>query len=138
MSSSFQLTKLTKIESNLGAVCKILRSDSSSFFGFGEAYLTSVNYHAIKGWKYHHRMILNLVVLEGTVKFVFYNPNDFTFNETILSTASPCRLTVAAQTIFAFQGLEVNNKILNLANILHDPAEVDTYPISTYNYTGWS
>jgi len=137
MTNSPVLTQLTSINGQLGTVCKILRSDSSSFSGFGEAYITSVNPLAIKGWKCHQRMILNLVVLEGRVKFVFYNPNVLSFEDIVVSTAPLCRLTVPAKTIFAFQGLEARNKILNLASIPHDPDEVESYPLATYNYTKW-
>lgn len=135
--SPVAFTELPSIQGDLGSVWKLFSCDSPGFSGFGEAYITSVNTLAVKGWKYHHRMVLNLIVLQGKVKFVFYIPSRSSFRETVISSEHLCRLTVPAKTIFAFQGLEEHNKILNLASIPHDRLEVKSYPLEMFNYANW-
>ena len=34
-------------------------------------YLSTINKQKIKGWNYHKKMHMNLIVLKGKVKFVF-------------------------------------------------------------------
>ncbi|MFM9945495.1 MAG: dTDP-4-dehydrorhamnose 3,5-epimerase, partial [Bacteroidia bacterium] len=68
-----QLTKLNIIEGQAGNILHALKSDEDSFNGFGEAYFSTVNFNAAKGWKKHMQMILNIVVPAGAIKFVLFD-----------------------------------------------------------------
>ena len=67
-------TNLKIISSQEGSVMHSLRESEKDFYGFGESYFSTVEHNAIKAWKRHTKMTLNLTVPVGSVKFVFiYN-----------------------------------------------------------------
>ena len=125
------VTPLPRIQVKGGDVLKVLKSDESSFASFGEAYFSLVNSLAIKAWKRHNRMTLNLVVPIGMVRFVFADTNsygEFTENFKVIDIGleNYSRITVPPGIWFGFQGLMPSpNLILNIGNLPHDPSEVD-------------
>ncbi len=136
-----ELTTLKRIKHPLGDIFHGLKSDNAAFKGFGEAYFSSIKDNAIKAWKRHKRMTLNLVVPVGKVKFVFYDDrNDSetkgTFNEYILSPDDNyCRLTVSPNIWFGFKGMDsTDSLVLNIADIPHDPEEVNRAEIIDIEY----
>lgn len=129
------LTPLHIIPGDSGDVLHALKQNEVSFKGFGEAYFSTVQKQAIKGWKKHRRMILNLIVPSGSIRFVLYDDRresrSFqTIQEVILSKENYQRLTVPPGIWMAFQGLSNEvNMLLNIASIPHDPAEAEKLPI---------
>jgi len=128
------LTPLRLIKGESGEVMHALKRYEESFHGFGEAYFSTVHLQAVKGWKKHRGMILNVIVPLGVIKFVLYDDrpgsNSYhTIQEIILSLENYQRLTVPPGIWMAFQGLGENNILLNIANIPHDPLEADNLPI---------
>jgi dTDP-4-dehydrorhamnose 3,5-epimerase len=140
------VTPLRVITGDSGNVMHVLKQQEESFQGFGEAYFSTVNAGALKGWKKHRKMILNLVVPVGKIKFVLYDDRPESrsfqnFQEFILSRDNYQRLTVPPGIWMAFLGLEENgNILLNIASIPHDPLEADNLPIQNelIPYTGFS
>ena len=131
----FQTTPLKRIPLEPGDVLHALKQSDDSFQGFGEAYFSIVHHTAIKGWKCHTRMLMNLIVPAGDVKFVFYNDLDKSFTELIIGDSNYQRLTVHPNVWFAFQGLSLSPSIvLNIANILHDPNESLRKNLADFNY----
>ena len=127
-------TPLPPVFNPLGDIYHILKSTDTSFSGFGEAYFSFLNPRAMKGWKKHTSMIMNLAVPVGNVKFVFYHQN--TFISHILSPCSYGLLTVQPNVWFAFQSLSDDQSVvLNVASIVHDPAESVTIPLSSLDFT---
>jgi len=130
------LTPLTIIPGELGNVLHAMTNSSAGFGGFGEAYFSTVTQGKIKGWKKHTRMTLNLVVPAGNVTFVLYDDRKEsrtfgTFFKTGLSPESYRRLTVPPHIWFAFQGDgEPLNLVLNIADLPHDPQEIESLPIN--------
>ncbi len=129
------LTPLRIIPGDSGDVMHAIKMQESSFHGFGEAYFSTVDKNAVKGWKKHHKMILNLVVPTGAIRFVLYDDRPDSrsyksFQETILSKENYQRLTVPPGVWMAFQGLSDGlNMLLNVASIPHDPLESLHLPI---------
>ena len=129
------LTPLRIIPGDTGEVMHALKQPEESFQGFGEAYFSTVNNGAVKGWKKHQRMILNLVVPLGTIRFVLYDGRPGSksfqcFQELTLSRENYQRLTVPSGVWMAFQGIgEGENMLLNIASIPHDPNEADNLPV---------
>lgn len=115
------LTPLKQITHSKGDIFHAMKVSDEGFFGFGEAYFSTVNKNDIKGWKKHTEMILNLVVITGEVEFVVHNGDDF-FNVK-LSKKNYQRLTVKPNLWLAFRGLDKKNILLNMASIEHDPKE---------------
>lgn len=112
-----------------------LKQHESSFQGFGEAYFSTVEKQAVKGWKKHMRMVLNLIVPSGAIRFVLYDDRPAsksfqTIQELILSKENYQRLTVPPGIWMAFQGISDGlNMLLNIASIPHDPTEADSLPV---------
>ena len=67
------VTPLKQYFDERGKVMHMMRSDSPIFDAFGEIYFSWVEKNAVKAWKKHTRMSMNLVVPVGLVRFVFYN-----------------------------------------------------------------
>ena len=127
-------TPLKRIHHPDGDILHGLRSTESSFNGFGEAYFTSVKKGAIKGWKKHNIMVLNLVVPVGNVVFYTYDEKTGEKLKIRIGRDDYSRLTIPSGIWLAFEGVDDGlNLILNVASIPHDPLESESAPISTYS-----
>lgn len=134
------VTSLKRIEHEKGDILHGMKKSEATFSGFGEAYFSTVIKDEIKAWKYHKKMVLNLIVPVGAVKFVvkdLKNPNansNATF-EIVLSNDNYCRLTIQPGLWFGFQGIgEGLNMVTNIASIEHDPLEVERKDIGEIAY----
>lgn len=132
------VSDLKIIENPKGRVFHALKRSDSSFKNFGEAYLSSVNFQQVKGWKKHTKMTLNLVVIVGKIRFIVYDESKNQFQKFELSRSSSehyKRITVPPGLWVAFQGLDKGeNLLLNIADIEHDPNESQNKDISEISY----
>jgi dTDP-4-dehydrorhamnose 3,5-epimerase len=126
------LTPLNVIHSNGGDVFHAMKAYDAGYLGFGEAYFSSVESRSIKPWKRHRRMTLNLVVIYGVVRFVIHDNRQGSQTYGITSEyriglpSNYVRLTVPPNLWVAFQGISAKSSlILNIADLAHDPDEVD-------------
>ena len=129
------VTPLNRFSVENGDVLHAMKCSDTGYSGFGEAYFTTINPKSIKGWKRHHRMTLNLVVILGKVKFVVTDGEE-KYAEYILSPHE-CysRLTIAPKIWLAFEGVSsAPSIILNLADIVHDSSEYDSRKISDFSF----
>ncbi len=138
------VTPLSIIEIADGDVLHGMKSSDQGYSGFGEAYFSTVKWGAIKGWKRHREMTMNLIVPAGSVRFVLYDDRQGSvsfnqFQQVIISKHKNYgRLTVPPMVWMGFQGLSIDGSmLLNIANIEHDPGEVDRLEIDKINYN-WS
>jgi dTDP-4-dehydrorhamnose 3,5-epimerase len=133
------LTPLRRIPTHGGDVYHALKASAAGFVGFGEAYFSSVEGGVVKGWKKHSRMTLNLVVPYGEVHFVIHNETNGhrkVFDLTPNRADAYGRLTISPGLWLAFGGVGRGlNLILNIANIEHDPAEVEVRPLGSFVWT---
>lgn len=128
------VTELRRIATAGGDVMHALKSTDFGYAGFGEAYFSWVEKGAIKAWKKHLRMTMNLVVPLGVVRFVFWDGERF--REEIVGGERYVRLTVQPRIWFGFQGVgEAKSLVLNLASIGHDPTEVERKGIADVAFT---
>ena len=134
------LTPLKIIDTPGGNVLHGMRQSDPGFEGFGEAYFSIVEAGAVKGWKLHHQMTLNLMVPVGAVRFIIYDerlesPTYLAFQDVTLSLDNYHRLSIPPMVWMAFQG-EGNNSslLLNIASIPHNPNEVDRKSIDEINF----
>lgn len=124
-----QITPLQKIHIVGGDVYHAMKEGDAGYEGFGEAYFSFVEPNAVKAWKQHTLMTLNLVVPVGVVRIVMVDqredsPTNGQFQEVILSPDHYQRLTVPPMLWVGFQGLaDITGMMLNMANIVHSPAE---------------
>lgn len=126
------VTPLRRIPTEGGDVLHALKASDPGFAGFGEAYFTWVLPGAVKAWKLHRRMTLNLVVPVGSVRFVFRHddhPEHFRVED--IGEERYARLTAAPGVWFGFQGLgREPSLVMNLADHEHDPDEVLRRPVA--------
>ena len=122
------ITHLDVIDTPGGNVMHAMKHTSSGYAGFGEAYFSKIDKGAIKAWKRHKEMTLNLLVPLGAIRFVLYDDREVLkkqFQEVIISRDNYFRLTVPPMIWMGFKGLDSSSILLNIANIEHNPNEVD-------------
>ena len=120
------VTPLRRIPTIGGDVMHALKDSDDGFNGFGEVYFSWVEQGAIKAWKYHQHMTLNLVVPLGEISFVFHiKDQENCFRTENIGEEQYVRLTVPPGIWFGFQGRGSGQSLLmNLADMAHDPDEV--------------
>jgi dTDP-4-dehydrorhamnose 3,5-epimerase len=131
------VTPLARIHAAGGDVLHSMKKTDVGYVGFGEAYFSSVSRGAIKAWKLHMRMTMNIVVPVGQVRFVFWLEGRDEFRVEEIGVDRYARLTVPPGVWFGFKGLaEPESLVLNIANLPHDPSEVQRRGLSDVKY-GW-
>ena len=133
------VTPLRRIETAGGDVLHAMKQSDAGYAGYGEAYFSWVSAGAIKAWKRHTQMVMNVVVPVGQVRFVFRCVNAVTgveeFRVDEIGVNSYARITVPPGIWFGFQGLYApQSLVLNIANISHDPNEVERLALTDINY----
>ena len=136
------LTPLNIIEVNSGDVMHAMKKDDKGFDGFGEAYFSNIKYKAIKAWKKHTNMTMNIIVPIGEVRFVLLDDRNDALNknfyEVLLSRKNYYRLTVPPMVWFGFQGIfKGESMLLNLANRTHKFSEAQRKGVEELNFD-WS
>ena len=117
-----------------GKVLHGIKNDDVGFVDFGEVYFSYVNPGAIKAWKLHQRMTLNLVVPLGSVRFVFSDAlASSNYRVESIGEENFCRLTVPPKIWFGFQGMASEpSLVVNIADLKHDENEVVRKPITDF------
>ena len=130
------VTPLKRITTEGGDVMHALKKSDNGYNGFGEVYFSWVEQGAIKAWKCHQRMTLNLVVLLGEVSFVFHLTDQKDgFRVEDIGEARYVRLTVPPGIWFGFQGqASGNNLLMNVADMVHDPDELLRKSVTEIQY----
>ncbi len=133
-SDNILVTKLDRMVTNGGDVLHGIKNTDPGYAGFGEAYHSQVRAGAVKAWKRHAKMTMNLVVPYGQVEFVFstdcekYRVEEIGENRYV-------RLTVPPGIWFGFKGLSSPiSLILNIANIPHQQKEVERRSVESLDY----
>ncbi|MFT5716047.1 MAG: dTDP-4-dehydrorhamnose 3,5-epimerase [Oleiphilaceae bacterium] len=134
------LTPLKRIATDNGDVFHGMKISEPTYYGFGEAYFSTVSKNAIKGWKKHTKMNMNLMVPNGCIQFVIFDDRELspTYNSFYSIKLSPenyYRLTIPAGLWVAFRGIAISgNLLMNFSDIMHDPDESLTTDISNIPY----
>lgn len=131
-----KISPLEQVHVTGGDVFHGLKSSDSEFYGFGEAYFSWITYGSIKAWKRHKKMVMNLIVPLGQVRFIFLDQSREIIQEEVIGSGNYVRLTVPQGVWFGFQGLcSPQSLVLNIGNIPHDPDEVERASIDAFNYS---
>ena len=129
------VTPLARIPTPRGDVLHAMKQGDAGYAGFGEAYFSWVNAGAVKAWKRHTRMTMNVIVPMGRVRFVFWLEGADAFRVEEIGVDRYVRLTVPPGIWFGFQGLaEPQSLVLNIPNIPHDPQEIEHLALSDVKY----
>lgn len=129
------ITPLKRIAVPNGDVMHGMKMTDPGYAGFGEAYFSWIEADAVKAWKKHTSMTMNIVVPVGNIRLVFCVDPAQGFREERIGTANYARLTVPPGIWFGFQGIDApQSLLLNVASILHDPGEVERCSVETIHY----
>ncbi len=130
-SSKIVIKKLKKFKADEGEVLHALKDSEDEFFGFKEAYFSTIKYNKIKAWKRHLKMKMNLIVPIGKVQFNFYDQQEILIDNIIIGSDNYCRITVPPMIWFGFKGLSSETSyILNISDTSHDPLEIERKPLT--------
>ena len=133
--SEIQVTPLKKIKTQGGDVLHALKSIDEDFNDFGEIYFSFVEKNAIKAWKKHTKMNMNLIVPVGLVRFVFFDELNKKFTMHEIGESNYARLFVPNNIWFGFQGIyDTQSLVTNISDIVHDPNEVERLMPKEINY----
>ena len=126
------LTPLRIISDPRGTVKHMLRADAPHFIAFGEIYFSTVLPGAVKAWKRHRRMTLNLAAPVGAVRLVLFDdrpdsPSRSRIEEIELDGADHYQLATVPPLVWSgFIGLGPEPAVVaNCATQVHCPAESD-------------
>jgi len=134
------LTPLKQVYHPKGDVFHGMKKGDQGFVDFGEAYFSTIHAGDIKPWKKHVRMTLNLIVPVGLIRFVLHDDREgsSTKGQTTSIEIGPDnyqRLTVPPGLFMAFEGIgEDLNLLLNVADLEHDPKEVERVDLDRFPY----
>ena len=126
-------TELARIETSGGEVMKALHAGEDGFLGLGEAYFSRVDPGAIRAWKLHTEMTVNVVVPVGHVRFVVAHDNQFDTYD-LGPDHSYGRLTIRPGTWFGFMGGSEGGLVLNLSDIVHRPDEGQSRELDEFDF----
>jgi dTDP-4-dehydrorhamnose 3,5-epimerase len=135
-----EITPLKQIFHPMGDVYHCMKKSDVGFCGFAEAYFSTIHYGDIKPWKRHRAMTLNFAVPVGEIKVVVFDDRvgsetNGNFFEIILSPKNYKRITIAPNLWVAFSGAGQGiNLLINVANLEHDPLEIDRLELSSITY----
>lgn len=121
------VSPLCRIKVLGGDIMHALKNTDPGYVGFGEAYFSFVDNRAVKAWKMHRTVSINLVVPVGQVKFVFYLPEEKApFRVECIGEHNYVRLTVPPTIWFGFSGMgQGTNLVMSVADAPHDPGEIE-------------
>lgn len=133
---AISITPLARIATVGGDVLHAIKHNDVGYFGFGEIYFSWINFNAVKAWKRHTQMTMNVVVPVGRVRFVFCLDGTDEFRVEDIGVDRYVRVTVPPGIWFGFKGLAApQSLVLNVGNIPHDPEEVERLQLSDIKYT---
>jgi dTDP-4-dehydrorhamnose 3,5-epimerase len=124
------ITPLKQIPDERGKIMHMLKRTDPHFGGFGEIYFSVVNPGAVKAWKKHLQMTLNLAVIHGSARLVIHDDRDpgaarAQFQEIVLGPENYHVVTVPPGLWTGFIGVSDFPALLaNCASLPHDPHEV--------------
>lgn len=128
------VTPLRRIQVEGGDVLHGMKTSDPGFVNFGEVYFSLIEVGAIKAWKRHLRMTLNIVVPLGAVICAFVDEQG-TIREELVNENRYVRLTVPPGIWFGFKGLYTPYSIMmNVADIPHDPTEIERKTMDQIKY----
>ena len=120
------ITPLKQIPDERGKVMHMLKRTDAHFAGFGEIYFSVVNPGALKAWKKHLQMTLNLAVVHGSARLVMHDDRSGAFQEIVLGPETNYSLVTVPPGLWTgFIGVSPSPALLaNCASLPHDPTEV--------------
>ena len=118
MIDGITITPLPVFDTIGGNILHGMKASDEGFSGFGEVYFSTVEFGAIKGWRRHSKMTMNIVAPVGKVHLVFFDdrkksPSFNQFQQVIISSfENYSRITVPPLIWMSFKGLDEKLNII--------------------------
>ena len=120
----FEIIDLERINNQNSNILKIINENHKNFLDIKEVYCSTIKKNDIRAWKKHTKMFCNILVIKGSIKFVFFDNSFSTSKEIIITEDNSKILFIKPNIWFGFKGLYENNSLINFSNIMHDESEV--------------
>ena len=130
---------LKPIVDERGYLMEMVRSDEEHFKGFGQTYLTAVNFGVTKAWHYHENQTDNFICVSGLIKLALYDcrdnsPTHGLVNEFFLGENSPIMVQIPPGVLHGFKGVsQPNALIVNVPDKLYNYKEPDEFRIDPHD-----
>ena len=127
------LKPLKQIYQDTGFVYHVLKRSDPEFHDFGEVYFSSILGFAVKNWRKHHKMTVNLAVPCGRVAVALVDLGEDGRKKgemkIELSPENYCLLSIPPGVWFALKGMSNGlNLMVDVATLEHDPDEAESLP----------
>ena len=123
------------IKKSKGKIFKYLTKKDKIFKGFGEVYISVLAKKEIRAWKKNKKAFMNLFVIKGKVKFVFFDDKSSKFKYFILNQNKSFGLAVPPKNWYGFKNLSKNkSEIMNILNITHNTKDINNKKINEINF----
>ena len=100
-----------------------------------DAYISTIDQHAIKPWRRHRASISNLYATKGVIKIVVYSQMTDSFHEYTLDHSLHQLLVIPPSYWFAMQNLcQSPSSMINFASLPYDLMESDKRSIDFFPY----
>jgi dTDP-4-dehydrorhamnose 3,5-epimerase len=133
-------TKLLKpIVDERGFLMEILRNDDDVFVGFGQTYLTAVNFGVTKAWHYHEHQTDNFACLFGHIKLVLYDCREDSethgkINEFFIGERNPTLVQIPPGVLHGFKGIsQPHALVLNVPDKPYQYAKPDEFRVPAHS-----
>ena len=118
-----------------GDVLRGVRKGDKGYSSFEEAYASYVKSGAVKGWKKHNKMTLNLFVPLGDITFYIFNESQNKKYSYTIGESNYSRLVIPPDYWVAFSGkAPFDSLLINIADYLHDPHEFSVCELDKFGY----
>ena len=136
INNQFKIINLKKIKNLKGNIQLIKKYKKNSLKNISEIYSLWINKNQIKGWNFHKKMTVNLIILVGKVKFVIYNPKNYSFKSYIINEKKPQMIVIPPKRYFGIKNLyKSKSLLLNIANLKHNKNEYTKTPLNKIKYS---
>ncbi|MBI1870501.1 MAG: dTDP-4-dehydrorhamnose 3,5-epimerase family protein [Chlamydiae bacterium] len=122
---------LKQIPDERGKIMHMLRSSDPHFVKFGEIYFSTAYPGVIKGWHFHHRVILNYAVIVGMIKLVLFDdregsPTRGELMELFVGESNYALIKIPPKVWNGYKCIGVIPAVVaNCATESHDPTEME-------------
>ena len=127
----FELITIEAIYSSHSKVSKII---DARVVPIEEVYISSFKIGEKRGWTQHSLQEGRMFCIKGKVAFYLKSKLEEKAIKIILTEEEDKMLIIKPQTIYAFEGLNTNNSILNCASKYNSDSETKSFDFNTYNF----
>jgi len=128
MIEGVKVRKLKVIPDERGRLMEMVRSDDDDFEKFGQVYMTTCYFGAVKGWHWHEVQTDYMTVIDGMMKIVLYDnredsPTKGEVNEFFAGTHNPVRITIPPGVCHGFKCVGGDEAVV--INTVTEPYDYD-------------